>query len=1280
MARVRMSALSVAFGIQHDLDLECLVHCTTRDRNLMALESELLGAHALGVRNIIALTGDPPRIGDYPTGTGIWDIDSIGLIEMLTRLNLAEDPNGRSIGQRAGFTIACALNSTAADATTEWDRLERKLAAGAHLVMTQPLYSVEQVETMLAEARRRFGPGGMPVPILLGVLPLVSTRHAEFLHNEVPGITIPDEAREAMRAAGERGSDVGIEMADALLIGDGGRSRRDLHHAELRALRAVRRARPPDPGAASRGGPGVTPFDRSSRLALLPGLLRERILVLDGAMGTMLQAHAFTEADFRGERFRDHPRDVRGNSDLLCLTQPAAVSAIHTAYLDAGADILSTNSFTATRIAQADYGFDAETVRDLNVAAARLARDAADAAEAATPDRPRFVAGSLGPTNRTASMSSDVGDPAARSVTWEELEVAYRESAAGLLDGGADILLIETIFDTLNAKAAIAAVQSLFDETGERVPLIISGTIVDASGRTLSGQTVEAFWHSIRHADPLIVGLNCALGPKQLREHLDVLSRVADRPISAYPNAGLPNELGGYDETPEQMAEALGEWARHGLLNVAGSCCGSTPEHVAAIAAAVAGLPPREIPDPTGTTRLSGLEPLIIPPPGNAFVNVGERTNVTGSRKFARLVADGAEDAAVDIAREQVTNGAQMIDVNMDEAMLDGVAAMTRFLRRIAAEPDIATVPVMVDSSKWSVIEAGLQQLQGKGVVNSISLKEGEEEFLRQARLCRRYGAAVVVMAFDEAGQAESVERRVAVLRRAYDLLTTTVGFKPEDIILDANIFAIATGMEEHNAYAVSFIEAVRRLKVEFPGTRTSGGVSNVSFAFRGNDRVREAIHSVFLYHAIAAGLDMAIVNAGVLPIYDDIEPELRERVEDVVLNRRPDATERLLDLAAQYAGGAGMERAAEDLAWRDRPVEERLTHALVAGIDAYIVEDTEEARLAAARPLDVIEGPLMAGMNVVGDLFGAGRMFLPQVVKSARVMKKAVAVLIPYLEAQREGTGRRAGTIVTATVKGDVHDIGKNIVGVVLGCNDYEVVDLGVMVPAARILEKAIEIDADLIGLSGLITPSLDEMTHVASEMERQGFTIPLLIGGATTSRTHTAVKIAPHYSGPVVHVIDASRAVGVAGALVQPDRREAFVAGIRDEYETVRRERAGSRAKEKRLTVAEARANHVPIDWSAVTAAAADVPRPADVRRLPARRAGRLHRLDAVLHDLGDARRLPRHPRRSATRCRGPRPPPRRAGAARPARHGGAPHGERGRRVLAGEQRRGRHHRVVR
>jgi 5-methyltetrahydrofolate--homocysteine methyltransferase len=935
--------------------------------------------------------------------------------------------------------------------------------------------------------------------------------------------------------------------------------------------------------------PVAVPWTRATRRPALDGLLAERILVLDGAMGTMLQAHQFDEEAFRGARFRDHPRDLRGDTDLLCLTQPDAVRGVHAGYLEAGADILSTNSFTATRIAQADYGLDPAIVREINVTAARLAREVADAAEQADPERPRFVAGALGPTNRTASISPDVSDPAARAVSWLELQEAYHESAAGLVEGGADILLIETIFDTLNAKAAIFAVESLFDELGERLPLIISGTIVDASGRTLSGQTVEAFWHSIRHADPLVVGLNCALGPRQLREHLDVLSRIADRPVSAYPNAGLPNELGGYDETPEAMAEALGEWARHGLLNIAGGCCGTTPTHVAAIAEAVAGLPPRPIVRPPAKTRLSGLEPVVIPPPGDTFVNVGERTNVTGSRKFARLMAEGGEDEAIDIAREQVANGAQLIDVNMDEAMLDGVAAMTRFLRRVAAEPDIATVPVMVDSSKWSVIEAGLQQLQGKGVVNSISLKEGEEEFLRQARLCRRYGAAVVVMAFDEQGQAESVERRVAVLKRAHKLLTEEIGFAPEDIILDANIFAIATGIEEHNAYAVSFIEAVKRLKAELPGSRTSGGVSNVSFAFRGNDRVREAIHSVFLYHAKQAGLDMAIVNAGVLPVYDDIEPDLRERVEDVVLNRRADGTERLLEIARQYEGSAGMDRPAEDLAWRERHVGERLTHALVEGIDTWIVEDTEEARQAATRPLEVIEGPLMDGMNVVGDLFGSGRMFLPQVVKSARVMKKAVAHLVPYLEAEREGTGKRSGTIVTATVKGDVHDIGKNIVGVVLGCNDYEVIDLGVMVPAARILEAAEEHDADLIGLSGLITPSLDEMVHVASEMERLGMTTPLLIGGATTSKTHTAVKIAPAYSGPVVHVLDASRAVGVAGALVDAERRDGFAAEIRDQYEVVRQDRAGRQAKERYLPIAEARANRVPIDWTLV-----DPPRP--------------------------------------------------------------------------------------
>ena len=923
---------------------------------------------------------------------------------------------------------------------------------------------------------------------------------------------------------------------------------------------------------------------RLARLGRLPGELAGRILVMDGAMGTLLQAHRFAEADFRGTRFADHPRDLRGNNDLLCLTQPDAVREIHAAYLAAGADIISTNSFTATRIAQADYALPPSVVREVNVAAARLARAAADDAERALPGRPRFVAGSLGPTNRTASLSPDVDDPAARNVTWEELEEAYREAAAGLLEGGADLLLIETVFDTLNAKAAIFAVRSVAEELGVPVPLVISGTIVDASGRTLSGQTVEAFWHSIRHADPVVVGLNCALGPAQLREHLDVLGRIADRPVSAYPNAGLPNELGGYDETPAAMAAAMREWAEHGLLNVAGGCCGTTPAHVAAIAEAVAGLPPRPVPAIAPATRLAGLVPVVIPPPGNAFVNIGERTNVTGSRKFARLIAEGREDEAVAIAREQVANGAQLIDVNMDEAMLDGVAAMTRFLRRIAVEPDIAAVPVMVDSSRWAVLEAGLRQLQGRGVVNSISLKEGEAEFLRQARLCRAYGAAVVVMAFDELGQADSVERRVEVCTRAYRLLTDVVGFAPEDVVLDANIFAIATGIEEHNRYAIAFFEAVRRLKAELPGARTSGGVSNVSFAFRGNDRVREAIHAVFLYHAVAAGLDMAIVNAGVLPVYDDIDPELRERVEDAVLDRRPDATERLTEIAVRYAATGGMERPAENLAWRELPVEERLTHALVEGIDAWIVEDAEEARLAMGRPLAVIEGPLMAGMNVVGDLFGAGRMFLPQVVKSARVMKKAVAHLVPYLEAEREGIARKAGTLVTATVKGDVHDIGKNIVGVVLGCNDYEVVDLGVMVPAARILERAREINADVVGLSGLITPSLDEMVHVASEMEREGFTIPLLIGGATTSRAHTAVKIAPAYSGPVIHVTDASRAVGVVRALLDPARRDAYAAEVRDEHEALRRERGDRRAGERRLTLAEARANRLRVDWAGV------------------------------------------------------------------------------------------------
>ena len=945
-------------------------------------------------------------------------------------------------------------------------------------------------------------------------------------------------------------------------------------------------------GPTARGG---GPFDRTSRLALLEPLLRERILVLDGAMGTMLQTYQLDEAAFRGAggdatddvraRFAGHHHDLRGDNDLLAITQPGIVRAVHAAYLEAGADIIETNTFNATRISQADYGL-AGLARELNLAAARLARAAADAAEALEPDRPRFVAGAIGPTNRTASISPDVNDPAARNVTFDELAVAYGEAADGLIEGGADLLIVETIFDTLNAKAAIFAVEDAFDRAGIRLPVIISGTITDASGRTLSGQTVEAFWNSVRHARPLVVGLNCALGARQLRSFIADLGRVAPIPISAYPNAGLPNEFGGYDETPEQMASLIGAFARDGLVNIAGGCCGTTPAHVRAIAEVVAGLPPRVPPAIPIATRLSGLEPLTIPQPGGVFVNVGERTNVTGSRKFARLVTENRFDEAVTIARQQVAAGAQLIDVNMDEAMLDSPAAMTRFLNLIAGEPDIAIVPVMIDSSRWEVIEAGLKCVQGRSVVNSISLKEGEAVFLEHARLVRRYGAAAVVMAFDERGQADSADRKVEIATRAYRLLTEVAGFDPADVILDPNIFAIATGMTEHDRYAVAFMEATTRIKATLPHSRVSGGVSNVSFSFRGNDPVREAIHSVFLYHAIAAGMDMGIVNAGQLAIYDDLDPDLRELAEDVVLARRPDATERLLAVADRYAAERGVGGGGGDAeAWRSLPVAARLSHALVEGIDAFIVDDTEEARLEAGRPIEVIEGPLMAGMNVVGDLFGAGKMFLPQVVKSARVMKKAVAHLVPFIEAERgPGGPRSAGRIVMATVKGDVHDIGKSIVGVVLGCNDFEIVDLGVMVPAERILETARQLEADAIGLSGLITPSLEEMRFVASEMEREGFEIPLLIGGATTSRTHTAVKIEPNYHGPVVHVLDASRAVGVATALVDPARRDGFAAGIREDYETLRRERGDRQERELRHPIAEARRNRYAIDWTEV------------------------------------------------------------------------------------------------
>jgi 5-methyltetrahydrofolate--homocysteine methyltransferase len=934
-------------------------------------------------------------------------------------------------------------------------------------------------------------------------------------------------------------------------------------------------------------------------LAQIQALMRERILVLDGAMGTMIQTYQLDEAGYRGARgssadgnaeayarFRDHPRDLRGDNDLLVLTQPGIVRAIHDAYLDAGADIIETNTFNANRISQAHYGLE-DLGRELNRAAAALARAAADSAMTSQPDRPRFVAGALGPTTSTASISPRVEDPGYRDVTWDQLVVAYTEAAEGLIEGGADILLVETIFDTLNAKAAIFAIEGIYERLGRRLPVMLSGTITDQSGRTLSGQTVEAFWHSVRHARPLSIGLNCALGARQLRPFLADLSRVADVPVSAYPNAGLPNEFGGYDEGAATTAELLGAFARDGLVNIAGGCCGTTPDHIRAVAEAVRGVAPRVLPQVPRRTRLSGLEPLEIPQPGNLFVNVGERTNVTGSRRFARLITSDQHEDAVAVASEQVEAGAQLIDVNMDEALLDSGAAMTRFLNLVAGEPAIARVPVMIDSSKWSVIEAGLKVAQGRSVVNSISLKEGEAAFLLQARLARRYGAAVVVMAFDETGQADSVERKVEISTRAYRLLTEQAGFEPEDVILDPNIFAIGTGIEEHDRYALDYIEAARQIKATLPGALVSGGVSNVSFSFRGNDAIREAIHTVFLYHAIAAGMDMGIVNAGQLAIYDDLEPELRDLAEDVVLARRPDATERLLRWADVHAAGAsGAGEADGTPGWRQLPVTERLTHALVEGIDTWIVEDTEEARQALARPIEVIEGPLMAGMNVVGDLFGAGKMFLPQVVKSARVMKKAVAHLIPYLEAeQTPGASRSAGKVVLATVKGDVHDIGKSIVGVVLGCNNYEIVDLGVMVPAMRILETARESGADLIGLSGLITPSLDEMVFVASEMEREGFETPLLIGGATTSRAHTAVKIEPAYHGPVVHVADASRAVSVAAELLDAGRRGSFAAQIRKEYEGVRQERSGRRDREARHPIAEARLRGLALDWRGVT-----------------------------------------------------------------------------------------------
>jgi 5-methyltetrahydrofolate--homocysteine methyltransferase len=914
------------------------------------------------------------------------------------------------------------------------------------------------------------------------------------------------------------------------------------------------------------------------RAAAFLELLGTRLVILDGAMGTMIQRHKLGEADFRGTRFALWPRDLRGNNDLLSITQPRLIESIHREYLDAGADVITTNTFNSTPVSQSDYGMH-EIAHELNLAAARLARKAADEASEHS-GRQRFVAGALGPTSRTASISPDVNDPSFRNVDFDELARGYAGAARALIEGGVDMLLVETIFDTLNAKAALFAVRDTLDSLGIDLPIIVSGTITDASGRTLSGQTTEAFWNSVRHVRPAAVGLNCALGGKQLRPYIEELARIADTYVCAYPNAGLPNAFGDYDESARETAEILTDFAASGFVNMVGGCCGTTPEHIRAVAKAVMDIAPRTLPTISPACRLSGLEPLAIDA-RSLFVNVGERTNVTGSAKFRKLIEAGDYAAAVDVARQQVASGAQVIDVNMDEGMLDSQAAMEKFLRLIAGEPDVARVPVMIDSSKWSVIEAGLKCVQGKSIVNSISLKEGEEVFLEHARKVMRYGAAVVVMAFDEKGQADTVERKIGICERAYKLLTESVGMAPEDIIFDPNIFAVATGIEEHNRYSLDFIEATAAIKARMPAVHVSGGVSNVSFSFRGNDAVREAMHSVFLYHAIRAGLTMGIVNAGQLAIYEDIQPELRERVEDVILARRADATERLLEIAERFKGGGAMKRV-DDLEWRKLPVAERLKHALVKGVDQFVLEDTEEARLQAARPLDVIEGPLMDGMNVVGDLFGAGKMFLPQVVKSARVMKKAVSVLVPYIERDKMGGVRSNGKVVMATVKGDVHDIGKNIVGVVLQCNNFEVIDLGVMVSCEKILETAKREGASLIGLSGLITPSLDEMVHVAKEMQRLGLRVPLLIGGATTSPAHTAVKIDPQYAGPVVYVKDASRSVGVCQQLVTPETCDAYVATIKAEHGRRREQHRNKGAKAPQLSLAQARARKYKIDWT--------------------------------------------------------------------------------------------------
>ncbi len=922
-------------------------------------------------------------------------------------------------------------------------------------------------------------------------------------------------------------------------------------------------------------------MNREQRIQHLHTSLKQRILLLDGAMGTMIQRHKLDEAAYRGERFADWPSDLKGNNDLLAITQPVIIQGIHEEYLEAGADIVETNTFNSTRVSMADYDME-DLSYEINVAATTLARRAAD--KIGTDEKPRYVAGVLGPTNRTCSISPDVNDPSFRNITFAELSKAYEESTRALIEGGADIILIETIFDTLNAKAAIFAVKRVFEEDSIELPIMLSGTITDQSGRTLTGQLTEAFYNSLRHAEPISIGLNCALGPKDLRQYVQEMSRISEVYTSAHPNAGLPNEMGGYDLEADDMAIAIGEWADSGFLNIVGGCCGTTPDHIRAFANIVADKKPRVLPELPVECRLSGLEPFNIGK-DSLFVNVGERNNVTGSALFKRLIKEDNYEEALSVAAHQVENGAQIIDINMDEGMLESQEAMVKFLNMIAAEPDISRVPVMIDSSKWDIIEAGLQCVQGKSVVNSISLKEGEENFIKYAKLVRQYGAAVIVMAFDEDGQADTFERKVEICTRSYKVLTEVIGFPPEDIIFDPNIFAVATGIDEHNNYAVDFIEATRKIKQTLPHAMISGGVSNVSFSFRGNNPVREAIHSVFLYHAIKAGMDMGIVNAAQLAVYDDLPEELREAVEDVIQNKDAQATDRLLELAPRYVGDGKVAESKQDLSWREKPVNERLAHALVKGITDFIDEDTEEARQQAKLTLHVIEGPLMDGMNTVGDLFGEGKMFLPQVVKSARVMKKAVAYLMPYLEAEKEGEIQTNGKILMATVKGDVHDIGKNIVGVVLQCNNYEVIDIGVMVPAETILSEAQKHEVDIIGLSGLITPSLDEMVHMASEMQRLDMATPLMIGGATTSRIHTAVKIDPKYNNAVVYVPDASRAVGVAGDLLSDERKQDYVKSLKDEYNVMREQRAKRTANRKTFTLQQARDNAYKGDWKNYT-----------------------------------------------------------------------------------------------